>query len=107
MGFKYTKVTSYKWPVTVELPDNGQYNKETFTAIFKRVGRKAFEDLDDARTAEFIDEVLLGWEDVVDDEGTPIPFCEEMKAELMDDTYFVRGVMEAYLQSLQGAKAKN
>ena len=54
-----------------------------------------------------MDEVLLGWEDVVDDDGTPIAFTEDMKAELMDDTYFVRGVMEAYLQSLQGAKAKN
>ena len=107
MGFKYTKVTSYKWPVTVELPDNGQYKKETFTAIFKRVGRKAFEDLDDARTAELMDEVLLGWEDVVDDEGTPIPITEDMKVVSMDDTYFVRGVMEAYLTSLQGAKAKN
>jgi hypothetical protein len=107
MGFKYTKVTSYKWPVTVELPDNGQYKKETFTAIFKKVGRRSFEDLDDAATESLIFDVLLGWEDITDEDGKPIPFSEDFKTELLDDTYFLRGVMAGYLDSLQGAPAKN
>ena len=107
MGFKYTKVTSYKWPVTVELPDNGQYKKETFTAIFKKVGRASFEDLDDAATESLIFDVLLGWEDITDEDGKPIPFSDDFKTELLDDTYFLRGVMAAYLDSLQGAPAKN
>tara|TARA_Y100000015_G_scaffold6402_1_gene5869 strand:- start:2927 stop:3250 length:324 start_codon:yes stop_codon:yes gene_type:complete len=107
MGFKYTKVTSYKWPVTVELPDNGQYKKETFTACFKKVGRKAFEDLDDEATEALMYEVLVGWEGITDEDNEDVPYSDEVKQDLLDDTYFVRGLMTSYLESLKGAPAKN
>ncbi len=48
MAFVLKKVSSYKWPVTVEVPvDGGKFKKETFTAIFKKMSRSAFNDLVD------------------------------------------------------------
>ena len=46
MAFVLKKVSSYKWPVAVDVPvDGGKFKKETFTAIFRKMSRSAFNDL--------------------------------------------------------------
>ena len=69
MGLVFKKVTEYEWDVTVQSPDKSKFKKETFTAKFKNVGRKAFADLIDAGDENFVRTVLVGWSGIKDDTG--------------------------------------
>lgn len=107
MAFVRKKVATYKWPVTVEIPDDGRFEKQTFNAIFKRLGRSKFTDLVDKGDIELLEAVMDAWEGIEDEEGKPVPFTAATRKEFFDDPFFCRGVVKAYLESLEGAPAKN
>jgi hypothetical protein len=108
MSFVLKKVSSYKWPVAVDVPvDGGKFKKETFTAVFKKMSRSAFNDLIEQGDDALIGEIVEGWDGIKDEDGDPIEFSEEAKAQLFDDPYVLRAVINAYTESLLGAQAKN
>ena len=108
MAFIRKKSSTFKWPVTVESPvDGGRFESETFDAVFKRVGRTEFQRLIDKGDIELIETVLTGWEGITDEGGKELPFNKGSLKEMMDDPYFTRGIITAYLASLEGGKAKN
>lgn len=108
MAFVLKKSSSYKWPVTVEVPmDGGRFKKETFTAIFRKMSRSAFNDLIDQGDDALVNEIIQGWENVKDEDGEEVPFDEDAKQQLFDDPYVLRALITAYTDSLTGEKAKN
>lgn len=108
MAFVRKKSSTFKWPVTVEFPvDGGRFEAESFDAIFKRVGRIEFTKLVDKGDTDLIEAVLVGWEGVKDEAEKEIPFTKAALKDLLDDPCFTRGLVKAYLESLEGAKAKN
>lgn len=108
MAFVRKKVKTFKWPVTVEEPaDGGTFDFSTFDATFKRLGRAEFQRLVDKGDLELIEAVLVGWEGVKDETEKDIAFTKAALKDLLDDPCFVRGIIAAYLVSLEGAKAKN
>lgn len=107
MAFVRKKNPTYKWPVIVEDPDNGRFDKGTFDAIFKRLSRTKFSELVNKGDVELLENVLDGWEGIEDEDGKPVPFTSAIKREFLDDPYFCRGVVKAYLESLEGIKEKN
>lgn len=108
MAFVLKKVSSYKWPVTVEVPvDGGKFKKETFTAIFKKMSRSAFNDLIEAGDDALIDQIVEGWEGVKDEDGDEVEYNDENKVALFDDPYVLRAVITAYTDSVTGSQAKN
>ena len=108
MPFVLKKVSSYKWPVAVDVPvDGGKFKKETFTAIFKKMSRSAFNDLVEQGDDALIAEIVEGWEGIKDEDGDDIEYCRETRDQLFDDPYVLRAVVSAYTESLLGAQAKN
>lgn len=108
MAFVLKKDSTYKWPVTVEVPiDGGRFKKETFTAIFRKMSRSAFNDLLEQGDDELVDAIIDGWEGIKDEDGEELPFTEDIKTMLFDDPYVLRGIVAAYTESLTGEKAKN
>lgn len=108
MAFVLKKVSSYKWPVTVEVPvDGGKFKKESFTAIFKKMSRSSFNDLIDQGDDALVGEIIEGWEGIKDELGNAVEYSESTKVELFDDPYVLRAVISAYTDSLTGAQAKN
>lgn len=108
MAFVRKKSSSFKWPVTVEFPvDGGHFETETFDAIFRRVGRAEFTKLADQGDVELVERVLEGWEGIKDEEGKDIPYTKASLKDMLDDPYFARAIIKSYLESLEGAKAKN
>jgi hypothetical protein len=108
MAFVRKKSSTFKWPVTVESPvDGGRFENETFDAVFKRIGRSEFQKLIDKGDIELIEAVLQGWEGITDEAGKELPFTKATVKEQLDDPYFTRGIIAAYLASLEGSKAKN
>ena len=108
MAFVIKKAASYKWPVKVETPaDGGTFEKQTFDAVFKKLGRAAFNALIDKGDDAFIDGILEGWDGIKDEDGKDIPFTEKTKKELCDDSCFVKAVITAYYASVTGEPVKN
>lgn len=108
MAFVRKKSSTFKWPVTVEFPvDGGRFETESFDAVFKRVGRAEFTKLVDKGDTDLIEAVLEGWEGVKDESENDIPFTKAALKDQMDDPCFTKAVIKAYLETLEGAKAKN
>ena len=107
MGLVFKKVTEYEWDVTVQSPDKGKFKKETFTAKFKNVGRKAFDDLIEAGDENFVRTVLVGWSGIKDDTGSDLEFNDDNFEAILDNQFIVLGIIKAYGESMQGATEKN
>tara|TARA_Y100000289_G_scaffold52514_1_gene54048 strand:- start:257 stop:580 length:324 start_codon:yes stop_codon:yes gene_type:complete len=107
MPFKVRKVSSYEWPVKVDVPEKGRFKEETFTAVFRKISRSQFNSLIDDGDEVLVDHILMGWKGIVDDDGDEIEFCDDIKAALVDDPHFLRGLISAFSESLVGAQAKN
>ena len=108
MAFVLKKTASYKWEVKVEVPvDGNQFESQTFEAVFKKISRSAFNNLVDRGDDALVDELLLGWEGVNDENGKPVPFTEKNKKQMADDPYVLRALIQAYADSVTGVIAKN
>ena len=108
MAFIRKKVASVRWPVTVEIPsDGGKFEKQLFNVTFKLLGRSEFTKLADKGDVELLEAVLEGWDEIVDEDGTAVLFTAANRKGFLDDPYFCRGVIKAYLESLDGAQVKN
>lgn len=108
MAFVLKKVSSYKWPVSVEIPvDGGKFKKETFTVLFRKIGRSTFNELVEQDENALADCIVEGWEGVKDEDGDEVPYSEEAKASLFDDPFVMRALINAYADSYGGAQAKN
>ena len=108
MAFILKKAASYKWPVKVETPiDGGKFEKQTFDAVFKKLGRAAFNLLVDKGDDAFTYGILEGWDGIKDEDGKDIPFTQKARKDLCDDSCFVKAVIRAYSDSVLGEPAKN
>lgn len=110
--FTLTEERRVEWPVKVRVPEKGKTRIESFTGIFEvpdietaieRIGDgKEFE-----KVREFLEEVFVGWRDVVDANGQAVPFSEEAKAAALSRHDVCEAVAEAFHEVLQGGRRKN
>lgn len=108
MSFVKKKVQTFKWPVKVAEPaDGGLFETSEFVAVFKRVSRSKFENLADRGELEMLQAILVGWEDIVDENNKAITFSQAALKEFADDAYWIRGVLAAYTETIEGAKSGN
>ena len=126
MAFVLKQSSSYVWPVTVRLPiSGGKFEKQTFDAEFKRLPQARInkiqievqarikssernETADDSISDQSIaDEILIGWANVLDEDGDEVPFSESMKQQLLDIPTMATAIIVAYFDSLTGTKTKN
>lgn len=116
MKFKLTTEHTYWWPVTVRMPDPdraGATMEFAFNAHFRALPKSEAKALQkrllalsdtgsDEAEAATIRETLTGWdEDVVDDQGRPVRFSLDALDAAMELPWFRRGVLAAYVASLQ------
>lgn len=108
MAFVRKKVKTFKWPVKVEEPaDGGVFSTASFTAIFKRVPRSLFENVEADSELSLLKEIVVGWEGIEDEDGSPVAFSKKALEEFSDDPYWIRGVLRSYTETFEGAKAGN
>jgi hypothetical protein len=126
VAFVLKQSDSYTWPVSIKLPANGgKRERQTFDAEFKRLpqsrineiqeqvqkrikaaerGEDALEGITDQSIA---DEILVGWDGIVDGDGEPVPFSKSSKAQLLDVPMLAGALISAYFESLTEQKRKN
>jgi hypothetical protein len=126
MGFTLQRNPTFSWPISYrERIDGGRYRQHSFTAVYKRLPQSELEKIqldyqrikadiardiyvDSIPTREIAANILVGWSDVFEDDGTTqIPYSEELKRELLEVEGLADVLVETYIESASKAKAKN
>lgn len=126
MAFVLKQSPTYKWPVSFRVPtDGGKYEKQSFDAEFKRLPQSRINEIQaevqarlkaaekgepcegEISDISIADEVLAGWEGIVDDEGDEISYSATSKAQLLNVPMMAGAIIESYFDSVVGKKTKN
>ena len=110
MAFVRKKTKVYPWPVEVKTPSEtevGEFDTTSSTGKFVRLSRKELDSFESASEFEALKKVLVGWEDVNEEDGTPIQFSEKVLKEFAEEIDFVAGVLEAFKKFYSNAQMGN
>lgn len=126
MAFVLKQSDSYTWPVSIKLPANGgKRERQTFDAEFKRLPQSRINEIqrevqlrvsaaergedngEGISDQSIADEILVGWDGIVDGDGEPVPFSNAVKAQLLDVPMMAGSLVAAYFESLVEQKRKN
>jgi hypothetical protein len=111
MAFSVEKVRHYEWPVEIRTPaDGGRWDKETFTALFKRLKvdeLKALTQVETPNDVDVVKHVMVGWADIKDAEGKEYVFNDHNLNQLLQIPSVAAAIVTAYLDSINGAPRKN
>ncbi|MEW5833656.1 MAG: hypothetical protein AB1832_01210 [Pseudomonadota bacterium] len=110
MTLKLQKINTFKARVAVALltsdPDRSQ--EASFVAEFKHLSTEEFQGLMNAgkTDAQFLDEVLVGVEEVAGASGESVAF-EDAKRAIQNDLNYCAAAVRTFIEKLSGAAGKN
>lgn len=108
MSFCIAVKPTYPWPVKVSMQDGkGGFTTSTFKAIFARQSVDEIEEIKSLQTKEALKRVLVGWSDLVDEDGVAVEFNDENFERLISILPALKGLVDAFWESLAKAKEKN
>ena len=110
MAFVRKKTKVYSWPVQVKTPSEteiGEFETTEFTGKFIRLSRSELDSFESATEYEALKKVLVGWEDLKEEDGTPIQFSKAELKSFAEDTDFVAGVLDAFKSFYSNAQSGN
>ena len=110
MAFVRKKTKVYSWPVEVKTPSEtniGEFDTSKFIGKFIRLTRSELNDFDSASEFEALKKVLVGWDGVNEEDGTPIEFSDKSLKEFSEDIDFVAGVLDAFKKFYSNAQVGN
>ena len=110
MAFVRKKTKVYSWPVEVKTPSEtniGEFDTTSFTGKFVRLSRKELDSFESSSEFDALKKVLVGWEDVNEEDGTPIVFSDKILKEFAEDIDFVAGVLDAFKKFYANAQSGN
>ena len=110
MAFVRKKSKVYPWPVEVKSPSEsvpGEFETTKFIGKFARLDRSSLDKFDNDDEFSALSKILVGWEDVNEEDGTAIEFNKTILKEFSEDVDFVKGVLEAFKAFYGNAQAKN
>lgn len=99
---------TFTWPVSVQVPTAGAHETRTFQATFRAIpAARAVELMGPERQPlPLLREALIGWEGVVDEHNTPVPFSPAARDALLDHGFVLAAVATAYADAISGRAAE-
>ena len=110
MAFIRTKSKVYPWPVEVKRPSEsvpGEFETTKFIGKFARLDRSSLDKFDNEDEFSALSKILVGWEDVNEEDGTAIEFNKTILKEFSEDVDFVKGVLDAFKAFYGNAQSGN
>ena len=122
MSFVLSSTDTYPLPVSISTPDldrPGRFRRQSFDAVFRRLPRSRLAELGevlsstpatadsaDATVRSLVEEVLVGWRGILDDNGEDVPFSAQLLDELLERHDVIQGILDAFAESVRGEKAR-
>ena len=110
MAFVRKKSKVYPWPVEVKRPSEsvpGEFETTKFIGKFARLDRSSLDKFDNEDEFSALSKILVGWDQVNEEDGTPITFSKTVLKEFADDVDFVQGVLDSYKGFYGNAQSGN
>ena len=110
MAFVRKKSKVYPWPVEVKRPSEsvpGEFETTKFIGKFARLDRSSLDKFEDEDEFSALSKILVGWEDVNEEDGTTIEFNKTILKEFSEDVDFVKGVLDAFKAFYGNAQSGN
>ena len=110
MAFVRKKTKVYSWPVQVKTPSEtniGEFETSEFVGKFRRLSRTELNNFNEESEYKALEKVLVGWEDLNEEDGTPIEFSDKALKEFAEDIDFVAGVLDAFKKFYANAQSGN
>ena len=110
MAFVRKKSKVYPWPVEVKRPSEsvpGEFETTKFIGKFARLDRSSLDKFDNEDEFSALSKILVGWEDVNEEDGTAIEFNKTILKEFSEDGDFVKGVLDAFKAFYGNAQSGN
>lgn len=123
MAFKLQQSATYMWPVKIVLPmDGGKRLTQTFDACFRRLPQTRIDEIvrqarlqergrldpdEELHDMDAAREIMVGWDEVKDDDDEPIPFSEGAFKQLLEIPTVAGQIVKTWFASLAEAKRKN
>ena len=108
MAFRVNPNPTFTARVTVFVPADGGHEKQELTARF------AFRDDEQIPAingvnggVDFLREVVVGLEDLVDEAGTPVIYTPELRDQLLKLPYVRNALIKGYFAAINGAALGN
>ena len=108
MAFIIAITPSYKVKVIVEMPNEaGRIEKSDFMAQFKRVSMDDLDELRKRPQKEVLEEVLIGWTGLLDENKESVPFNQATLASVLAIPQAFSALADSFWGSIFKAKEKN
>ena len=110
MAFVRKKSKVYPWPVEVKRPSEsvpGEFETTKFIGKFARLDRSSLDKFDNEDEFSALSKILVGWEDVNEEDGSAIEFNKTILKEFSEDVDFVKGVLDAFKAFYGNAQSGN
>lgn len=110
MAFVRKKTKVYPWPVEVKRPSEtvpGEFETTKFIGKFSRLDRSSLDKFENEDEFSALSKILVGWEDVNEEDDTPITFSKTVLKEFSEDVDFVKGVLDAFKAFYGNAQSGN
>jgi len=110
MAFVRKKTKVYPWPVEVKRPSEtvpGEFETTKFIGKFARLDRSSLDKFENEDEFSALSKILVGWEDVNEEDDTPITFSKTVLKEFSEDVDFVKGVLDAFKAFYGNAQSGN
>lgn len=109
MAFKKSTKPTFVNRVKVLMPNSkGGHDVNQFDGIFKLVANdKEMEKLREMTPKDSIREVLTGWNEFQEEDGTPVPFNEAEVEALLSIPQALHGLLLAFFENVVKAPEKN
>ena len=107
--FKIIQSRTHTAPVTFKTPAaGGTYQTNSFMVEFKRLSVSEVKQLpQDATDADIARRVVVGWNEVEDGQGNPMPFSADGLEKLLDIVGVAPAIVRTYFECVSGAQEKN
>lgn len=99
MPFIKKKKNVYPWPVEIQKPSEenpGHFENYKFIAKFARLPKKELDNFSNMKEDEILAKIIVGWDEVEDEDGKPLLFSKIALKEFGEDTDFTTGILKAY-----------
>lgn len=109
MAFKLATERKFKSKITIRMPnENGTVSLMTFTAIFKAMKISEATKMQETNPElPILKEVLVGFEDVQNEDGTPVEWSEEARDLLIDEPLVQAELLRTYYRETTQGRQKN
>lgn len=98
---------SFEFQVAAPIPDGRLMREEKFWLRGKMIGSAALAKLYKTTVDEALKTVVIGWDDVTDDDGNPLPFTPENFSAFLNVVSVRVPSWQKYVATLAGERTGN